>query len=48
VNLRAEHAFAEPGTYFVAVKVTSVRAGHEDDEYARAQNLDRVRVIVTE
>lgn len=39
--------YDEPGTYFPAVKVTSARDGHEDDTFARVENLDRVRVVVT-
>ena len=47
VRLTAEHTFAEPGTYFPALRVTAQRQGKVDTPFARVQNLGRVRVVVT-
>ena len=44
--LSATHTFAEPGTYFPAVRVTTQRQGDVDTPHARIQNLGRVRVVV--
>ena len=46
--LTATHTFAEPGTYFPALRVTSQRSGDTDTPHARIQNLGRVRVVVEE
>ena len=43
----ARHAFAEPGTYFPALRATSQRQGDATTAFARVQNLGRVRVVVT-
>ncbi|MGA7147840.1 MAG: hypothetical protein WBX17_05030 [Microbacterium sp.] len=41
------HVFTAPGTYFVSVKVTGQRDGDAASPYARVENLDRIRVVVT-
>jgi hypothetical protein len=46
VVVKASHAFAEPGTYFPALRVTSQRQGDLTTPYGRVQNLGRVRVVV--
>ncbi|MEU1972709.1 PKD domain-containing protein [Microbacterium sp. NPDC019599] len=46
-TLSTKHAFSEPGTYFVSVRVTAERNGDVDAEYALLQNIDRVRVVVS-
>jgi hypothetical protein len=43
---RKTFAFAQPGTYFPAVRA-SVRRLENDSLYARPKNLGRVRVVVT-
>jgi hypothetical protein len=40
----AVHIYKKPGTYFVAVRVTSSLAG--DDPFLQIANLDRARIIV--
>jgi PKD domain len=45
-KLSTTHKFAQPGTYFVTVKVESERAGNANTPYARIPNLGRVRVVV--
>jgi len=47
VTVVARHAFAEPGTYFPALRATSQRQGDATTAFARVQNLGRVRVVVT-
>ncbi|WP_286307897.1 PKD domain-containing protein [Agromyces mangrovi Wang et al. 2018] len=47
-TVSTKHVFSEPGTYFVSVKVAAERNGDVDAEYALLQNIDRVRVVVTE
>ncbi|HET6950700.1 MAG TPA: hypothetical protein VFI47_10005 [Acidimicrobiales bacterium] len=46
MNIRATHAFGEPGTYFPAVRVTTQRQGDLATRHARIHNLGRVRVVV--
>jgi hypothetical protein len=46
IALTATHAFAAPGTYFPALRVTSQRQGDTETRHARIQNLGRVRVVV--
>jgi hypothetical protein len=46
-TVTASHEFAEPGTYFPALLVTSQRRGQMDDPFARIDNLGRVRVVVS-
>jgi hypothetical protein len=43
--VRQTHAFADPGTYFPAVRAFSRREG-DPGPYAQPQNLARVRVVV--
>lgn len=43
---RMSHAFAEPGTYFPALRVCSQRKGDPTWPHARVPNLGRVRVVV--
>ncbi|HEY9309275.1 MAG TPA: PKD domain-containing protein [Microbacterium sp.] len=47
-TVSTEHTFSEPGTYFVSVKVAAERNGDIDAAYALLQNIDRVRVVVTQ
>ncbi len=46
VNVRAEHVYSQPGTYFPVLRATSHREGDASSVHARVQNLDRVRVVV--
>lgn len=46
MTVRATHAFSAPGTYFPAVRITSHRGSDLATNYARVQNLGRVRVVV--
>jgi hypothetical protein len=46
LNLSINHRFAEPGTYFITLRVESERHGHKASPYARIPNLARVRVVV--
>ncbi len=48
LTAKATHTFTEPGTYFVSVRVSAERDGNTDAQYALLQNIDRVRVVVTE
>jgi hypothetical protein len=43
----ATHRFTQPGTYFVSLRVTAERDGDVNAQYARLQNIARVRVVVT-
>lgn len=44
--IRAEYAFEEPGTYFVAIRVSAERNGNKEDIFTQVRNLERVRVVV--
>ncbi|MDF2563596.1 MAG: hypothetical protein K0R99_5042 [Microbacterium sp.] len=46
--LATTHTFTQPGTYFVSVRVTAERDGNVGAKYALLQNIDRVRVLVTQ
>ncbi len=46
VNVRAEHVYSQPGTYFPVLRATSHREGNASAIHARVQNLGRVRVVV--
>jgi hypothetical protein len=46
VVVKASHAFAKSGTYFVTVRVASERRGDQKTPFARIQNLARARVVV--
>ncbi len=46
VVLKQTYTFSKPGTYFPTVRVASQRDGDLTTPFARAQNLDRVRVVV--
>ncbi|ONH22564.1 hypothetical protein BL253_35365 [Pseudofrankia asymbiotica] len=46
VQLATTHTFAKPGTYFVAVRVTSQKEGDAKAAYTLVQNLGRVRIVV--
>jgi hypothetical protein len=46
VLVKQTYAFAEPGTYFPALRATSQREG-DTTAFARPRNLGRVRVVVT-
>lgn len=45
-TVSAAPVFDTPGTYLVALRVTSVRDGDPGAPFARVQNLDRVQVVV--
>jgi len=45
-RITREYAFAKPGTYFPALRVTSQRLGQADNPHGRITNLGRVRVVV--
>jgi hypothetical protein len=46
VRLSATHSFVRPGTYFAVLRATSQREGDARTQYARVQNIARVRVVV--
>ena len=46
VVLERQQRFAEPGTYFVTLRVASQRQGNTATPFTRIQNLARVRVVV--
>ncbi|MFF2485098.1 hypothetical protein ACFVSU_01755 [Microbacterium sp. NPDC058062] len=46
--LTTKCSFAQPGTYFVSVRVTAERGGDVNAKYALLHNIDRVRVIVAD
>ena len=41
------HTYDEPGTYFVAVRVSAQREGSLRSPHARVLNLGRARVVVS-
>jgi hypothetical protein len=47
VKVTRSHAFIKPGTYFPALRAVVQRDAAAGTRYARAQNLGRVRVVVT-
>ena len=47
VHAERRYSFGEPGVYFPTVRVASHRNGERTSPYARVQNLDRVRVVVS-
>jgi hypothetical protein len=47
VSGQIRHTFARPGTYFPVVRVAAHKEGRQDEPFALAQNLARVRVVVT-
>ncbi|WP_331949506.1 hypothetical protein [Pengzhenrongella sp.] len=47
VTLQTTATFDQPGTYLVALRVSSERDGDPTARFALAQNLDRVQVVVT-
>jgi len=46
VEVKLQHRFDQPGTYFPTLKVASQRAGDADTPFTRIRNLDRARVVV--
>jgi hypothetical protein len=46
VSLTTASAYAAPGTYFAAVRVTSQRRGTAVTPYTQVQNLARARIVV--
>lgn len=48
VAVTARHRFDEPGTYFVALRGASQRAGDSETPYGVIRNLARVRVVVSD
>jgi hypothetical protein len=46
IDVKADHRFEKPGTYFPSVRVTAQRAGQLHATLCRVQNLARVRVVV--
>lgn len=47
LNVQVTHRFDTPGVYYVALRATAQRDGSVSP-YTQVQNLDRVRVVVTE
>lgn len=47
VTLQTTATFDKPGTYMVALRVSSERSGDPTARFALGQNLDRVQVVVT-
>jgi hypothetical protein len=47
LRVTAAHLFTKPGIYFPAIRVASQRERNSTTPFARSQNLDRVRVVVT-
>lgn len=47
ITLERTATFDKPGTYLVALRVSSERNGDTTAKFALAQNLDRIRVVVT-
>ena len=47
IVLTEEHAYAQPGTWFAVLRVTSQREGDAETPYARVLNIARVRVVVS-
>lgn len=46
VNVCVTYKYAKAGTYYPAIRVASERNGDTETAFARALNLDRVRVVV--
>jgi hypothetical protein len=46
VSFKTTYTFSKPGTYFPALRATSQRQGDANSQFARVQNLGRVRVVV--
>ncbi|MCB0850903.1 MAG: hypothetical protein KDD63_01570, partial [Bacteroidetes bacterium] len=46
LEVKTNHQFEKPGTYFPAVKVIAQRSGKTESPFAQIRNLDRVRVVV--
>jgi hypothetical protein len=46
VTVQSTYAFSKPGTYFPALRAAAQRNADPGTPYARANNLDRVRVVV--
>ena len=47
VAVTTTYAFSKPGTYFPALRVTSLREATGNSPFAQVLNLGRVRVVVT-
>ena len=47
MQVRMEHSFDRPGTYFPAVRAVAHRDGDRSTPFARIQNLGRMRVVVS-
>jgi len=47
IEITAKHVFNREGTFFPVLRVASQRTGDTKTPFARIQNLDRVRVVVT-
>ena len=46
VRVETTHTYTAPGTYFVVLRGTSQREDDPDSEFARVENIARVRVVV--
>ncbi|MFJ4072790.1 PKD domain-containing protein [Paenarthrobacter sp. NPDC089988] len=46
MTLQTTTTFNQPGTYLVALRVSSERSGDSSAKFAIAQNLDRIQVVV--
>ena len=48
VDVELSHTYDTPGTYFPVLRARSQRDGDPDDGFSQVNNLDRVRVVVSE
>jgi len=46
IQFKRKYAFTKPGTYFVTLRAAAQREGNIKTPFTRAQNLERVRVVV--
>lgn len=46
MTVKATYAFSKPGTYFPVLRASSHRSGDFKTQFARIQNIGRVRVVV--
>jgi hypothetical protein len=47
-TVASTYTFKNPGTYFITLRIASQREGNTNTYYTRIQNLDRVRVVVSQ
>jgi hypothetical protein len=46
ITIKTKYTFLRAGTYFPTLRVASQRTGNKKTDFARIQNLERVRVVV--